>query len=326
MGVDPPTIKCTRSDLPMQQRKFTTELIQGLWVKAINECKDPKRTDAQRRSDFCAALKSILDRKTKPGWHVLCGENIGYALKKRNKTMGVWKVGEKSTVICYRSPGIEEAPAIPPKELPAGEPRTIRIVRPQKIEDASGTAKTVEIMREFARTGPPADDQAAAQALRQLLIKGIGPIWHVAIGNHFEFDAAEDRRNEVIAMLGNSRVVVFQHEQFEGWNIEWDKIFNAFPYLLLIIFCFTLMLQHRICELDQIEESGHGLDTTESTTSRPPPSGTFLERQLCGENAEFRIYSMGCAALVLLVTNSGRKYGLNKMGRNEAKAAMAETK
>lgn len=241
--------------------------------------------------------------------------------------MGVWRVGDKSSVVLYRSPGIEPADTSPPEEPPAGEPRTIKIVRPEKLEEGSGAAAAAEVIREFARMGPPTDDQVAAQVLRRRLVKALGPIWHVAVGPNFEFDATEDRRNEVIAFLGKSKVVVFQHEQFEGWNIEWSKIFNAVPYLLLVIFCFAMMAQQRICDPDGLlEPSGHEVLNSTETTTRPPPSGTFLERQLCGEKAEGRIYTIGVVGLVFLVTNSGKK-ALNGRGgaaRAAAKNAMAE--
>jgi len=142
-----------------------------------------------------------------------------------------------------------------------------------------------------------------AAAVRKRLTADFGTIWHVAAGNDFVLEAAENRRNHVLLSLplpGNkghshTRLVCFQHEQFKGGsNIDWPRLLKSLPYLLLAIFCFGYMTLNTVCK----EEN-------------PDPSQKLRQRirsTFCDTDWEGNMQYVAAAALVcfFLTRRAGR--------------------
>merc|ERR1719394_618854 len=129
-----------------------------------------------------------LDESFGEHWHVLVGGKNGFACKKRNNTMGVWKIDEgKSafTVVIWQSPGIEEVQATAnvddapcadvseDSDLTKGKSTqvTIRVLEPGGVEDGTETAAVVELLRSdlAKRNIDNTDMQELARAIRTSL-------------------------------------------------------------------------------------------------------------------------------------------------------------
>merc|ERR1719188_1496948 len=114
----------------------------------------------------------------------------------------------------WQSPGIEEPDPLardadeakPPEETGEGadgskaaEPPTIKRIEPKEIEDGSSVAKVEEaLLDELSRANPGGDKQVLASAVRKRLTDDFGTIWHVAAGNDFVLEAAENRCNHML--------------------------------------------------------------------------------------------------------------------------------
>lgn len=254
-------VRVLRTDLPAKHRKPILEAVELLYTRHVKSAGD-KQNKNTRRANFAQALKQSLDESFGFHWHILVGEKIGFACKKRNETMGVWKISDGSDaavmVVIWQSPGIEEPePAAgdageEPQEAQAAGQASVRVLEPAKVEEGSETASVVASLRsELGRRGDlgTVDSQELAQVLRRRLTTDIGPIWHLAVGHDFVLEAAEDRRNHVALVAGKVRVVCFRHEQFKGGsNVDFGKILASLPYLFLAIFCLGYMTLTSVCK------------------------------------------------------------------------------
>merc|ERR1711974_588077 len=151
---------------------------------------------------------------------------------------------------------------------------------------------------------------ALAQSLRRQLTASFGTIWHVAVGNDFVVEAAEDRRNFVLMTTGKLRVVCFQHEQFKGGsNFDFGKLVSSLPYLVLFALCMCFMTMSSVCKDEQ-----------------PDPQSPFramLHRRLCGGDVEQNMQYVGGGILVMFFMGR-RTYKAGKAA--QAKAAAGKLK
>mmetsp|Transcript_57627 Transcript_57627/g.166862 ORF Transcript_57627/g.166862 Transcript_57627/m.166862 type:complete len:334 (-) Transcript_57627:113-1114(-) len=331
MGIE---ARLVRSDLPATHRKPITQALVELYKRNVVDSKDKKNKNA-KRADFARAMKASLDTSFGTHWHVLVGERLGFACKKRNETMGMWKIDDTMIVI-WQSPGIEPpeeegAPtpwAAPAPGAPAAEadvassgkqaPKVLE-PPPEEIQTGSDVAKVAELVcEEMARQHD--DTQLMALDIRRQLTSEFGTIWHVVAGSDFVLEAAEDRRNHVLVTTGRTRLVCFQHEQFKGgFKIDWDKLFTAMPYFVLAFICFSFMTMGAICR-----------------DAEPDPRSPFramLHRRVCGENAEDNLQYYGGGALIVMfiirrafkTTKAARTKAANKAS-NAAAAEVCKSK
>merc|ERR1719277_578400 len=209
-------------------------------------------------------------------------------------------------VVLWQSPGIEEkeseaetdansgaaAEGEKPSENDEGQSSasvaasTIRVLEPAQLEEGSETAAVAAALRGELAAREGEDVQVLAPALRKRLTTDFGTIWHVVAGSDFVVETAENCRNYVLATTGKTRVVCFQHEQFKGGTtINWDRVINSAPYLLLTILLLGFMTMNAVCK-----------------DEAPDPHSPFqamLHRKLCGPEAEQKLTYVGGGILVL---------------------------
>jgi hypothetical protein len=266
------------------------------------ECKDDENAKAkkprERMGDFCRALKTTLDNSSMGnGWHILMGEQLGFAAKKRNGTMCTFKI-DKMLIVAWRSPGIErpepeeEEEKKEEGEKPVGKSLAkFKVNEPEgEIEEGSEIERTVNTIRSTLQGLPAADAEDVAilaKAVRKRLTEELGTIWHVAAGTEFVCEPAAACRNLVHVSTGKSHIVCFQHEQVDPQMVDWHKIMTALPYLLLVIFLFGFMTLHNVCPDD--------VDVTNS------PFKQSLRRRFCGDQWENRLHVLGGGAIILLM-------------------------
>lgn len=267
------------------------DAVELLYTRHVKDCDDKKKKEVNRWSTFAQELKKSLDRYCDPDWHVIVGRAVGYACKKRDKTMAAWYVDNNCTVVIWKSPGIE---LIPPPETPApatgAEPAEtaavdvvkVHVVEPATVEAGSEIETVISALNEEALVTSVKDVEAFAQAFRKRLTKELGTIWHVVSGTEFVVEMASERRNYVLATVGKARIVCFQHEQFTHTKVDWQKIFKSVPYLLAVVFCFGYMGLNFICA-----------ESYTPTTS----AGNRIRGAFCSDNWESYIGMVGAAAI-----------------------------
>merc|ERR1712137_370621 len=77
--------------------------------------------------------------------------------------------------------------------------------------------------------------------------RGMGPVWHISVGNDIITEVAPDRRNFFICSAGKLRIIGFQHEQEGGRTFDTAKILKALPYALIVIFGFIYLTLNSKC-------------------------------------------------------------------------------
>lgn len=308
-------VRLVKTDLPQEQRRPIQAAVEQLYLrdgKPHSRGANDKRTNAKRRLDFANSLKGSLDESLGAHWHVLVGERIGFACKKRDSTMAIWKISHGGVepnllVVMWKSPGIEQdAPvAVEGTEEDEGVESLVKIEeqdpdekrdRDEPIEgedvhpSGRGMAAIVEAVRN--EVGKPAFAERleeSAQRLRRRLTTEFGTIWHVAVGEEYAFACASDRRHYVVASVGKVRAVCFQHEQFTGGGvkIDWARLYASLPYLLAAFLCIAYVSLNAVCV------EGQAPPSPEARGMKP-----FLQRNVCGMEWEQNLQYVAGAALV----------------------------
>jgi len=304
-------VRLIKTDLPNDRKKPIKDAISLLYKRHVSKASDKKNKNASR-GDFAKALKMSLDESFGLHWHVLVGEKLGFACKKRNQTMALFRV-EESMVIIWQSPGIEAPePAAEAADVAEEGSRVadaspnIKVLEPEKLEDGSTTADVVAALRSELAGADTGDTQELASALRTRLTADFGTIWHVAAGNDFVLEAAENRRNHVLLSANKMRIVCFQHEQVQGGiKVDWVKLLGSLPYLLLGIFCFAYMCLNLLCK------------------DKPDPSQMHsIRNRVCGTDWEGNLKYVPVAALVcLFVSKRANRSAAAAAGGSKAKTA-----
>eukprot|EP00930_Biecheleria_cincta_P071206 TRINITY_DN58726_c0_g1_i1.p1 TRINITY_DN58726_c0_g1~~TRINITY_DN58726_c0_g1_i1.p1 ORF type:complete len:317 (-),score=74.52 TRINITY_DN58726_c0_g1_i1:35-985(-) len=256
--------KLVKSDLRGKDRKRFTDAVTMMWDKHVtngaagNRQKSQEKSRERRWEAFARALKASLDKNLGAHWHVLCGTSLGYACKKRNNTMGVWRL-EDCMVLIWKSPGIEEIspeaePAAKEAEGESGErlkrPKP-QLVQPEKVDEDSELGRIWAMLNRELSEIKESEGHAVATQLRQRLTTEFGTIWHVVAGTSFAMEAAENARNMLLISTGKLRVACFQHEQMsEGVfsGIDFALLLEGLPYLLAALVCFAYMGLAGLCK------------------------------------------------------------------------------
>ncbi|CEM24039.1 unnamed protein product [Vitrella brassicaformis CCMP3155] len=242
-------VKIFRSDLPKKDQKFVRDAIVALDEQLRLNTKDG-RVDP-RADEFAAAIQRVLDKRFQPSFHVLVGfgTQLGYALKYRPGTMGLFRLNE-TTVLVYKSPRVEilpsgrvagapSDPAAPHSEeygasrtdsgaTPAeddsredGSPggKRIRVVEASPDPDdqdspaSCAVKRALSIVTQRVKTEDTKDFQLLAQEVRRQLTDQLGPIWHVMVGRDFVTCRPKGCRSYLLLQWGRHRVQCYQHEQ-----------------------------------------------------------------------------------------------------------------
>lgn len=311
-----------RTDLAPKDRKAIQVAVSVLYSRLVKGVEDKKRSRATRWADFARALKASLDQNKEPHWHVLVGTSVGFACKKRNKTMAVFRIDD-CMVVLWKSPGIEEVngvtdtgadqavdsagdgecKAVPEEGEGEGEVESkaagsraggssasnVRVMQPSEVEAGSSEEGVIKVLQEELRH-PPADLQELAQGVRRRLTADFGTVWHVVAGADFVIEAAENRRNFVMVTVGKIRVVCFQHEQFGGGLaslFSWQKVLAVMPYLLVVGLILGYTVLSSLCKERDV----------------PPDKkiALWLQQRLCSDDWEHNLGLVGVVAMAVVM-------------------------
>eukprot|EP00927_Polykrikos_kofoidii_P066439 TRINITY_DN62038_c0_g1_i1.p1 TRINITY_DN62038_c0_g1~~TRINITY_DN62038_c0_g1_i1.p1 ORF type:complete len:372 (+),score=78.60 TRINITY_DN62038_c0_g1_i1:84-1118(+) len=306
----PGEIRVWKWDLPKKKRKAVLDAVRILYARCVvckGDDKAKNRPQKARWTDFAKALQGSLNRGLDPRWHVFVGQSLGFACKKRDHTMAVFRV-DGIMIVCWRSPAIEvvdppaEKAKTPTEEAGASETaapaeaasspapkRKFHVVPPTTPpEDVAGTDRVIEVLQttlEGMSATDIEDVQTIAQTVRAGLTTELGTIWHVAAGAEFVAVPAEDVDHFVQVMYGKTYVTCFRHSQTERARIDHEKILTAMPYFLLVIFCFGYMTLQHVCGEMPTQDRRLAL---------------WIRGKFCRADWEWDIGLVGAAALVLL--------------------------
>lgn len=276
-----------------------------LYKEIIMRDDDKKKGEQVRWGEFARVLQASMNKRFGPFWHVLVGSHIGFACKKRDQTMGVWRIGTLSIVI-WKSPGVEpleEPEAKDGKEAKGEKEGTakaktgppFKVLQPEKLEEGSDEAKAVAALQEELARHSSDDIQALAQTLRKRLTKELGTIWHVAVGNEFAVEAAADCRNMTVVTSGKLRVVCFQHEQSAKWTVNWERLAKATPYGFAVMFGLAYMTLSVACE--------------EDPEKKKTAFQMYVNRKFCRAGWEQDMGYLGaCAVVGLMITSRWKSF------------------
>lgn len=295
-------VRILRTDLPAKHRKPILQAVQLLHSRIFTGSGGKEKKINAQRAEFARQLKASLDESFEPHWHVLVGAKSGFACKKRNESMAIFKMGD-SQVVIWQSPGLEpleDKDALAPAEnetkegdgaedgpASSSKPVKVQVLEPEDPQSDSEEARVIAALKEEL-TAPVGDEdpQVLAQRLRKRLTTDFGTIWHVIAGPDFVAEGAADRRNHVLLTAGKVRVLCFQHEQFKGGTkVEWEKLMKSLPYFLLMVFCLGYMTMTAVC------------GEADSSSS---PIRTHMRATLCQGDWETNVNYVGAAAMVCL--------------------------
>jgi len=327
-------VRLLQADLPKNQRTPITEAVRLLYERSQKNFEKNRSSrehsgrggKATARDEFVRVLKGSLDKSLEPGWHVLCGKTAGFACKKRDGTVAVFRLvvnaSQQLDVIIWKSPGLEvltpedtkepetssadgnnhdsvvqedvssEAPAEDCEQVQRGK-NSLNVLEPSSVEPGSGEDRTIQVLRacteNLGKSEP--DVKALAQDIRRALTAELGTIWHVIVGSDFSAEVAEDRRNCVLAVVGKTRILCFQHEQFTKSSIDYVKIIKALPYLIFVFLFFAYISLRNSCSEEALQAG----------------SLTWIQKQIC--STDWEQYLAGGAACVLASLFMGKKAG-----------------
>lgn len=267
-------IRCIRTELPADKRDNVYKVIVGLYVRDVKGV-DTSTTEKKRaaHTEFARNLKGSLDISLGLNWHVLVGCSVGFACKKRSHSMGIYRLEKGLMAIIWRSPAAEgpvtaklktkaEPKAAPMTEAEAkAQAKAAKVLEPTEIEADSAEERVVALIRQQLQETPNLDSSEFPQDVRRRLTQEEGPIWHVLSGPAFTTCLAHGIRSRVLMESGQTRIMAFQHEQVDpdAGQIEWVKVLNALPYLLVIICAFGYMTLSSVCPEDPATLNGFRL-------------------------------------------------------------------
>jgi len=243
--------KFVKGDLPLKDRKRLEGGINLFWARHVASAKDKNKNIQLRWQEFAKHLKQSLDDNLEPHWHVLVGIAPGFACKNRLRTAGIWKLDECSIVV-WKSPGIEEPATTDPSWSDESHVPKLKVIEPATVEKESEMERVLSAIRAELPRMSAKDGLKTAQVIRRRLTSEFGTIWHVVSGQKIILEKAANSRNAFQVSVDELRVFGFQHEQstVQGLlnRIEWSKLLQGLPYLLVVMLCFVYMLLSALCK------------------------------------------------------------------------------
>lgn len=294
------TVQLCKSDLPPNHCRPIQDALRKLHHRFVADIKDKKKSRASKWADFARALKGSLDQSFSPQWHVLVGDTVGFACKKREGTMGVWRI-DKTLVMIWKSPAMEAGDAAAPaaetseddksKDEKVKEAKTkneVKKPKELKILEADDEVTSISQALREELLKAPTDLEELAQTLRRRLTADFGTIWHVVAGSEFALHCAENRRNFISASFGETQIVCFQHEQ-QREQLNWSKMISLLLWILVPFCAACYMTLNYLCK--------EGSAPAEHAAAR------WVQRKMCRVDWSEKIGMLGmvAAAAVLVV-------------------------
>lgn len=161
----------------------------------------------------------------------------------------------------------------------------------EQVDIATNVPRILRVLKETMESGVDVAEQEFVTSLRYRLSHALEPIWHVISGK-FVAEVAVDYDDYVRAKVGKIEVLIYKHKQFEGWKFEWQKLLQAAPYLMMLLFLSTVLLQQYLCE-----------NAPEDTLKGNSALGALAQR-LCGPEKENVFYTFGGATFAVFVAKN----------------------
>eukprot|EP00397_Hematodinium_sp_SG-2012_P062861 GEMP01085684.1.p1 GENE.GEMP01085684.1~~GEMP01085684.1.p1 ORF type:complete len:189 (+),score=35.61 GEMP01085684.1:45-611(+) len=104
---DTPDVTIKAAYMVKKERQFIRNTVRIIYSKV---CADVKTPAIKKHAEFVTYLKRILDKRFGSHYHVICGEQLGYAAKCKPISLCKLQVNKTLCVIIYKSPSREELP------------------------------------------------------------------------------------------------------------------------------------------------------------------------------------------------------------------------
>ena len=252
------------SDLSKSDAEFIVATVTQIWHIVSKE------TEAAEK--LCTKLQLILDKRFNPSWQVLCGTDMGFAVKSRKKSAIVLSGPRHLQIVCWRSPGhelfsrdalklIADRKGSKPDEVKSPS-KAFKVVQAPKLGDAEYSLGLKDAISRFDYIIDESEDyQKMAQQIRAELSASCGPIWHVLVGTNFHAALADSGSSEIIIKKNKIRVVCFKHSEFSsGWPSLSD-IASAWRSVLMIVSCILFFVHNRFCSGEDVASFCPGPDS-----------------------------------------------------------------
>ena len=246
------------TDLPKSEAEFVTAVCNLAWGKVSAE--------SNARELLAQRMKDVLDRKYGPSWNVLCGSDMGFALKSRKKNSAILVGPRHTQLVVWRSPGHEiysrEAIKLSVTRssdeatpLPTTVSKGFKVIQSPKLGDkdylAGIDAVIPRIDTLISNQSTEKDLQVLAKQVRAELTLECGPIWHVVTGENFSTALASTRASEILVKKGNIKVQCFMHsEMSNSWPslMDFGKAWKSIGFILVVVLFFV---NKRFCQSEQ---------------------------------------------------------------------------
>ena len=247
------TFRVTNTDLTKEEAAFIVAAATLIWEKLP--------TDGDVRQLLADRLKVVLDMKFSPSWHILCGADMGFALKSRRKSSVVLSGPRHIQIVCWRSPGHEIISAdavrimaerklreanvvIPPLS------KAIKVIQQPRLGDVdfSGDfSEAIKAIDDLITSDDITDIQVLAQSIRTRLTAIVGPVWHVILGSDFRLASPSGLSHQILIKKGKIRIHCFKHTEMSTSNNVWAALLSSWRSILVILACVAFMLHSRLC-------------------------------------------------------------------------------
>lgn len=258
--------RVTNTDLTKEEAAFVVAAASLIWEKLP--------TDSDVRQLMAERLKVVLDMKFSPSWHILCGSDMGFALKSRRKSSVVISGPRHIQIVCWRSPGHEiiSADAVrvmaerklrQPDTPTAPLSKSIKVIQQPRLGDVDFSADLPEAIKaidDLVTSDDIPDIQVLAQSIRTRLTAILTPVWHVILGSDFRLASADGLTHQIVIKKGKLRIHCFKHTEMSTSNI-WNAVISSWRTILVIVACISFMLHSRLCT----SETRHALCPAEGS-------------------------------------------------------------
>ncbi len=239
------------SDMATNESTFILDAANLLLEKIVTQYKPKQKHKSDEvETEFVQSLKVVLDQRFGPEWTVVGGLDFGFALKSRKKSAAILNgnlFGRNFQVVAYRSPGHE-----------VFSNAVVAEIANRKMLNFPKISPSAEEISDLISALSP-DHQVAAQRVRDLVSAATElSIWHVLVGTNFRVAFPVSRSHELDLLVGNSRVLLFRHQQEASKKLlEYLPVLSKF---LMVLFCFVLLFQARIGVSDNfVQAAGLGV-------------------------------------------------------------------
>jgi hypothetical protein len=251
------TFRVTSTDCTQEEGAFVQAATSLIWDKIS--------TESECWELLVTKLKSVLDAKFGPSWHVLCGTHMSYAVKCRRKSYVTMSGPRRNIVVCWKSPGHEIMSSDCVKIIAQRKLREtidpikplskhLKVIQQPRLGDVDYSPDFTEALKmidDLIVNNEDIDLKVVAQTIRNQLTAMTGIVWHVIIGSDFHLASPANITHQLILKNRSLRLHCFKHTEMSSGSEFWRNISDIFlgswRNLIFIFFCISYMLHSRFC-------------------------------------------------------------------------------